>query len=145
MINIIIKTNSVSLNNTFEANKGMFSIRREGDIFFIGSALSSELSAYFTNITNDGAHFDSADELESWLSDNLFYNGGGSGEGLQKATIDEVQAGDNDSAYVTPKVVNNYIDWRVTNLLREDPTNVPLSLSDLNNSYPDAQLRTVID
>ena len=144
MIKITTKTKSINIDNVIETNKGTFTITRwENRVIVRGGGY--EFMGTYSDFNCDGVVHPDIDTLCTWLSANLFYDGGGSGEGLQKATLEDLQEGTDNEKYTTPFVIKEYIDWRVALLLIEDPTGVPYTTNQLDEIYPDAEPRTVVD
>lgn len=110
MVTIKTTDKAVNLNGIFTDNKGAFTYVISGDIITIRPKnLSSKYAGRYSEFNCDNQTFNSVSALQTWLEENLFYKGGGSGEGLQKATSAEVIEGTNDSKYVTPQAAHDAI------------------------------------
>jgi hypothetical protein len=94
--------------------------------------------------TVDGESFDTVEALAEKISS--FKRGEGSATGLQKASTQDMQDGTNDEEYVTPLKVHQFVEWFSSMLLKtNEEVTEPLTVTQLNELYPDAPLRTIVD
>lgn len=110
MITITTSDKAVTVNGVFTDNKGEFSFEVDGNkVLLRCKGFPQRFRAAFSDYRGDGQSFGTMEGLVAWLNDNLFYDGGGNGEGLQKATSAEAIAGTDDSKYVTSKAAHDAI------------------------------------
>lgn len=87
-----------------------------------------------------------SEQVFDYLKENGFLNdGGASGEGLDKATVQQIQEGTNNENYITPYLMHMFVEWFSSELLiiDESYTESPTS-AQVNEKYPDARVRTML-
>lgn len=145
----VITTNEGSLINTEAGQptqtipRGQQSVTTSSDSVIVTGA-GKRWVLPVDSTTVDGVSYGSSQELANIISS--FRKGGGApSEGVQKATIEQMQAGTNDEAYVTPYGIATYVSWFSESLIVIDEEETePMTSAQVNTKYPEARLRTII-
>lgn len=148
-MNLTVKEKYVEIDDVISIQKGSATriIKRRANPIGVSLFLPfGRILIQLEGTTIEGAPASDNNVLYDFLKTNLFSLGGGSGEGLQKAVIEDMQEGTNNEKYVTPMLTSQFVSWFSEDLIKIDDTSFvnPPTSEEMNILYPDTRVRTTV-